>query len=166
MNVIDDRKATDQERWRNLNCPTIFGDKLIVQTVLARNERCAICLRRVITSPRSTNECTHIVWIFARWPTKIVEYRNARWICANTNKIANALINCGKSHDVWIACQPTCQSTSNCKAARTSDDRRYYRRISWTALANSNERLDDRSPLNFVVILSNDPRFTCDIWMR
>ena len=154
----------DEQGRRNRDRLFAFRTELVVQRVFTANERRTERDRNVATRKRGANQRAENFRFVGVPPTEVVEDRNRRRVGADRDGVARRFVDGGGGHPVGVVVAVVRvhpvrdDQTAAARQARTQDGG-----VARAVAFDADERFQDASALNFVVVLANRPVFARDV---
>ena len=168
FDIIELAERGDQQRTGDRNrlflAVRVNERELVVEAVLAADERRAECDRRVFAGKSGSHERAECLRPIRIAPTEIVEDRDASRIGSDCDAIADGLVNRRGGHPVRIEIT---ESRIHAAGDRQSSLRLQIRThdcgIRWAIVADADQRFHNAAGLDFVVVLADDPFFAAHV---
>ena len=141
--------------------------ELVAEAVLARDERRAVVHRVVVARLAGAHEGAEDFRIGALRPREIVENGDAIKRRADADQVAQRLFDTGGGSVVGVEVREVgVQSARHRHTAVAARLRRDHRGVAGAVVLDADQRLDDRSGLDLVVVLADDPFLRGDVGPR
>jgi hypothetical protein len=141
--------------------------ELVVQAVLARDERRAEGQRPVVAGAAGLDEVAEVGGVGARAPREVVEDRGLVGVAADGHDVAQRLVDGGQRHAVGVDVAPRGQdAAADGEALAAAEHGRHDRRVRGAVASRADERLDHRAGQHLVVVLADDPLLARDVGRR
>ena len=164
--VRHNRHGRDEQRGRN-------GDRslgrlvLVVQAVLARDERRAVSLADIVAGLGRPDQSAEAVGLVAVAPTEVVENGRPCRVAANGHGVAHRFVDGARRHGVRVNVGVLrVHAIGDGDTLGRPIDRRDDRRVTRAVLARADQRLHNARALDLVVVLANHPVLRADVPRR